>query len=138
MSLPKGQMTKIGIENHGGGEPQEKTTSVQNATNGEGKPEWYDTADRILAQIGEPDTAGLSERAREMTLFYVRMVVDFHAQRLHRAEGRDRCNPQTYPVAAFDVMDGIAREIAAHHLWERLGVVIVPIDLRLGAPKVGS
>jgi len=136
MSLSKGSMTKIGIENHGGGEPQEQTTYIQDATDGEGKPDWYDTADRLLAQIGEPDTADLPERVREMTLFYVRMVVDFHAQRLHQAEGYDRCDLQTYPIAAFDAMDTIAREIAAHHLWERLGVVIVPIDLRLGSPKV--
>jgi hypothetical protein len=129
-------MTKMRIENHGGGEPHEKIASVQDATAGDGNPAWSDTADRLLAQIGEPDTAHWPERVREMTLFYIRMVVDFHAQRFHQAEGRDRGDPQTYPVAAFDGMDAIAREIAAHHLWERLGVVIVPINLRLGSPKV--
>jgi hypothetical protein len=138
MSLSKGPMTKSGIENHGGGEPQEQTTPIQDATGGDGKPEWSATADRLLAQIGEPNTAAWPERVREMTRFYIRMVVDFHAQRLVRAEGHDHGDRQTYPIAAFDVMDAIAREIAARHLWERLGVVIVPIDLRLGAPKVGS
>src|SRR5690348_18488561 len=121
-SVGVGHLEPAALPNHWRADVKPNRTDEDPAGD-EPRPVWYATADRLLAQVGEPDLTGRPEQVADMARFMLRLVVDHYARNLHDAGQREDARVHPYALAAFDVQDAEARAIVEQHVQERLGLI---------------
>jgi hypothetical protein len=87
----------------------------------------------LLDGVGLPD---LSDQPADVALrvrWFIGLVYHFHAKRLIENAGAANFAP-SYPLTSFDDRECLAVAIASRHLTDRLGVVIVPLELTIAPP----